>query len=191
MEETLKQSQDPSADLLKIVLFGPESTYKSKLSKELADYYDTVYVPEFSRIYATEKLRQDKPLTIDDVLPIAIGQMKSEKQQTKKANKLLFCDTNLLETKVYSELYYDGFCPKILSQAAIESTYDMYILTNIDTKWEADGIRDRPEDRQTIFGKFEQALVQYNKPYITVSGSFERRLETCIQQIDKLLNLKS
>lgn len=189
MEKQLRQ--DENSNCIKVVLYGPESTYKSRLAKQLADYYSTVYVSEFSRVYAEKKAEQHKQLTKKDVLPIAIGQMKSEKQQTKKANKLLICDTDLLETKVYSEYYYDGFCPKIVSQAAIENTYDMYILTDIDTQWEADGIRDRPKDRRSIFGKFEQALIQYNKPYIKVSGSFERRLKTCIRQIDKLLNLKT
>nr|WP_317045233.1 ATP-binding protein [Formosa algae] len=57
MEEYLRQS--PSNNL-KIVLFGPESTGKTVLAKQLAAHYNTVFVPEYSRTYALEKLKKMK-----------------------------------------------------------------------------------------------------------------------------------
>src|SRR5690554_540983 len=101
MEETLKQ-QD--SNCLKVVLFGPESTGKTILAKQLAAHYNTLWVPEFSRSYAEEKSKHNEVLTKDDVLPIAIGQMALENSLAKQVESLLICDTNLLETKVYSEI---------------------------------------------------------------------------------------
>ena len=43
MEKQLKQK--PS-NCIKVVLFGPESTGKTTLSKYLARYYNSVWVPE-------------------------------------------------------------------------------------------------------------------------------------------------
>ncbi|MFD2916696.1 AAA family ATPase [Psychroserpens luteus] len=187
MEEKLKQSTDTNPNCIKVVLFGPESTGKSTLAKELADWYDTVYVEEYSRFYAEAKAQDNLQLTKEDVLPIAIGQITTENKQLKKANKLLICDTDLLETKVYSQHYYDGFCPELVKKYAHKNTYDLYFLTYIDTVWKADGIRNQPNNRQQLFNRFEKALIDLNKPYVLVEGDFEERLKICKTQIDNLL----
>ncbi|WP_460220667.1 AAA family ATPase [Psychroserpens sp. MEBiC05023] len=184
MEKKLKQQ--PS-NCIKVVLYGPESTGKSSLVKELARYYDTAFVEEFSRGYTEAKAQENLQLTKEDVLPIAIGQMHSENEQLKKANRLLICDTDLLETKVYSQFYYDGFCPELVKKYALLNTYDLYFLTYIDTDWIADDIRDQPNARLQLFNLFEQALKDTNKPYVIVKGSFEERLNICKTQIEKLL----
>ena len=89
MEEKLKQITDTNPNCIKVVLYGPESTGKSSLAKELADWYDMVYVEEFSRFYAEAKAQSNLQLTKEDVLPIAIGQISAENKQLKLANKLL------------------------------------------------------------------------------------------------------
>jgi NadR type nicotinamide-nucleotide adenylyltransferase len=188
MEEKLKQQ---SSNCIKIVLYGPESTGKSSLANELARYYDTVFVTEFSRRYAEVKAQDNLQLTKDDVLAIAIGQIQSENEQVKKADKLLICDTDLLETTVYSKFYYNGFCPELVEKYAYENTYDLYFLTYIDLPWEADGIRDQPKHRLQMFHQFEQALIATKKPYVLVKGSFEERLHTCKSHIEKLLNIRN
>lgn len=185
MEESLKQVR---SNIIKVVLFGPESTGKSSLAIALASYYDTVYVEEFSRKYAVQKLKDGMQLTEKDVLPIAIGQMQLENEQVQQANKLLICDTDLLETLVYSKFYYNGFCPEIVEKYALKNHYDLYLLTYIDTHWEADGIRDQPNNREQMFNRFEDALKDSKKPYIVVKGSFEERFRTCKLHIDKLIN---
>ncbi|TXE15805.1 ATP-binding protein [Psychroserpens burtonensis] len=187
MEEKLKQITDANPNCIKVVLYGPESTGKSTLAKALADWYDTVYVEEYARFYAEAKAQNNLQLSKEDVLPIAIGQIAAENKQLKNANKLLICDTDLLETKVYSEHYYGGFCPELVKKYAHENTYDLYFLTYIDTVWEADGIRDQPNNREQLFNRFEQALIDSNKPYALVKGSFKERLNICKTQIENLL----
>jgi NadR type nicotinamide-nucleotide adenylyltransferase len=187
MEEKLKQITDTNRNCLKVVFYGPESTGKSSLARELAKFYDTSYVEEFSRFYAEARAQKNLKLTMEDVLPIAIGQITAENKQFEIANKVLICDTELLETKVYSEHYYNGFCPELVKKYANENTYDLYFLTYIDTIWEADGIRDQPKNRQQLFNRFEQALIVSQKPYVLVKGSFEERLSNCKIQIENLL----
>tara|TARA_B110000114_G_scaffold38957_1_gene40731 strand:- start:580 stop:774 length:195 start_codon:yes stop_codon:yes gene_type:complete len=48
MEKEL--TQDP-INIIKVVLFGPESTGKTTLSKQLARHYNTVWTPEYAREY--------------------------------------------------------------------------------------------------------------------------------------------
>ena len=52
MEKTL--NQQPST-CLKVVLFGPESTGKTTLARQLANHFDTLWVPEYMREYLQEK----------------------------------------------------------------------------------------------------------------------------------------
>ena len=121
-----KLTQDP-INIVKVVLFGPESSVKTTLSRHLARYYNTVWAPEFARDYLQKKWNNErKTCQKEDIIPIAIGQMKLENRLAKRADKLLICDTDLLETKVYSEEFYGGFVDEKLNDAANKNEYDLY-----------------------------------------------------------------
>lgn len=184
MEEKHQGKHTP---ILKIVLFGPESTGKSTLAQQLAQHYDTVFVPEYSRVYAEMLLLSGTSLTKEHVLEIAEGQLKLETELISKANKIIICDTDLLETKVYSEMYYDGYCPAQLEDFAQQKTADLYLLTLVDFPWVADNIRDKPQGREQQFYIFEEALIKYHKPYEIIKGSEMERLQTAIKYVDSLL----
>lgn len=184
MEET---HQRRNSNCIKVVLFGPESTGKSTLAQLLAEHYNTVFVPEYSRIYAEMQLLCNQSLTRDDVIEIAEGQLKLETELIPKANKIIFCDTDLLETKVYSEMYYEGFCPPQLEDFAKQSTCELYLLTYIDVPWIADNIRDKPQEREEQFNIFVAALETYKKPYKTIKGNEKERLQNAIRYVDELL----
>ncbi len=185
MEEKL--GQEPS-NLIKIVLFGPESTGKTTLSKELAVHYETVWVPEYAREYLQNKWnREQKTCEPKDLLPIAYGQMQMENTLAKKANKVLICDTDLLETKVYSEAYYLGYCDTVLEKYALKNTYDLYFLTYIDVPWVKDDLRDRPGEREKMFSYFHETLAKYDRNFVILKGDKEQRFSAAIKHIDKLL----
>ncbi len=185
MEKKLQQQPN---NIVKVVLFGPESSGKTTLSKQLARYYNTVWVPEFARDYLQEKWNNErKTCEMCDFIPIAIGQMKLENKLALKADKVLICDTDLLETKVYSEEFYDGFVDSLLEKTALENTYDLYLLTYIDTPWEKDDLRDRPEQRLEMFTAFENALIKHNRPYILLKGDKKTRLGLATAAINKII----
>jgi len=185
MEKNLKQA---NSNCLKVVLFGPESSGKTTLSRELSKYYNTLWVEEFARRYLQDKWNNEKKrCELSDIIPIAIGQIKLENEFSLKASKLIFCDTDILETKVYSETYFNGFCDPILDKFALENKYDLYILTDIDIPWIKDDLRDKPNNRKTMFLAFKEALIKYNRPYILVSGDLKTRIKIAILEIDKLL----
>ena len=188
MEEKFKQ--EPS-DIIKVVLFGPESTGKTTLSEQLARHYNTVWVREYAREYLQDKWNNErKTCEPHDLLPIAAGQMRLENTLSKKATDILICDTDLLETKVYSEEFYGGFVDEKLNKASKENQYDLYLLTYIDTPWEEDDLRDRPEQRLEMFNAFEQALINNQRPYILLKGDKETRLKNAVNAIDKIISKK-
>ena len=185
MEEKL--GQEPS-NLIKIVLFGPESTGKTTLAQELAEHYQTEWVPEYAREYLQDKWnREQKTCEPKDLIPIAYGQMRLENELSKKANTVLICDTDLLETKVYSEAYYVGTCDPLLEKYALQNTYDLYLLTYIDIPWEKDDLRDKPDERERMFAYFKETLEKYDRNFVILKGDRKSRRSTAIKHIDKLL----
>nr|WP_314896164.1 DUF4301 family protein [uncultured Flavobacterium sp.] len=191
MEENLRQfPKNGTTEIIKIALFGPESTGKTTLAKQLAEYYKTEWVPEFARDYLQEKWDENQLICdVDDMLPIAYGQTQLENKSVLIANKYLFCDTNLMVTKVFSEMYYN-YCDPLLDQAALEHEYDLFFLTDIDVPWEKDDLRDSPEKRESMFAVFKQSLIDNKKPFITLSGDKNLRLNKAISIIDDLTEAK-
>jgi NadR type nicotinamide-nucleotide adenylyltransferase len=188
MEKALEQQ--PS-NCIKVVLFGPESTGKTTLSKALADHFDTLWVAEYAREYLQNKWDlEQKTCEPSDLLPIAVGQMQLENTTAAKTNELLFCDTNLLETKVYSEVYYDGYCDPTINHFAKKNYYNLYFLCDIDVPWVADDLRDKPNERKKMFLTFERALQKQGLSYELLSGSKTERLKNAVNHINQLLTPK-
>ncbi|MHA7056616.1 AAA family ATPase [Aquimarina sp. M1] len=186
MEEKLRQNV---SDCIKVVLFGPESTGKTTLSKQLAQYYKASWVPEYMREYLQKKWDATKEVcAYEDLIPIAEGQMKLEKEITNSADSMVFCDTNLLEIKVYSEAYYDGSVPEAIRKFSLENTYDLYLLTYIDTPWIPDDLRDKPDQREEMFLRFKESLEKNNCNYYILKGDVTFRFEKAKEIIDQLIN---
>ena len=185
MEEKFKQRP---CDCLKIVIFGPESTGKTTLSGDLAKYYGEPVVPEYMREYLQQVWDAEKRICEPrDLLPIAEGQMRLENELSEECDQLLISDTNLLELKVYSEAYYDGYCDPRLLKPALNNTYDCFFLTYIDVPWIPDDLRDKPHDREGMFQRFENELKKQQLPYQILKGNREERLEAAVKTINQLL----
>lgn len=174
MEENLRQK---NTNILRITTYGPESTGKTTLARQLAEHFNTVWIPEFARDFLENiKIKEDRDCEERDLLPIVIGQTALENEALQKSTDFLFCDTNALVTKVYSDIYYNH-CSEEIEEAARLHHYDLYFLTDKDVPWEDDGLRDSQEYRDSSFDVFKQNLIDYNKPFIQISGSKIERLE--------------
>jgi len=174
-------------DGLKIVLYGPESTGKSTLASQLSDHYKEPKVAEFARDFLQEKFDDNgHTCNYEDIMPIAIGQRLVENAASQRATKILFCDTDILETYVYSMAYF-AKAPQQLVTALKESSYEHYLLLDVDTPWTPDNLRDKPNERKQMFDRFEEALNDFGSSYTKISGLGEQRLENAIAAIDQLL----
>ncbi len=188
MEENFKQKP---TEIIKIALVGPESTGKTTLASQLAATFNTTWIPEFARDYLQEKWDSKQEIcSQDDLIPIAIGQINLENESLSSANKLLFCDTNVLVTKVFSDIYY-GTCHPIIERSAQKHDYDLIFLTDVDVPWQPDDLRDKPTERETTLAVFEKALNDYKKPYIKISGNQEKRIIEATKIINDLLKAKN
>lgn len=183
-----KIPQQKAFNGLKIVLYGPESTGKSTLAKQLAAYFDTVKVDEFARDYLQEKYDVTGEIcAYEDLIPIATGQRITENDAVSRANNYLFCDTDALETYIYANAYFNK-APLELEEAARKSNYDLYLLLDIDVAWTPDDLRDMPENRNEMFQLFENGLLEFEKSYVIINGTGEKRFENALKAIKTLIN---
>ena len=183
-----KLIQQQHSSLFRVVVFGPESTGKTTLCKDLAAHYKTLWVSEFARDYLQEKWDTTQEIcTLEDLPTIAQGQMNLENEALKNASKVLFCDTNILVTQIWSETHFDGYCdPKIIA-AVNQVHYDLYLLTEVDIPWEADDLRDRPNDREGMFEYFKVKLEEQNVAYEYIKGDRENRIKQATTAIDSII----
>jgi NadR type nicotinamide-nucleotide adenylyltransferase len=165
----------------KIAVTGPESTGKSKLTEQLAKHYDTVYVPEFSREYLSVI---NRPYDENDILEIAKGQIESEGRLEYLAKNFLFCDTESIVNKIWSEHYYKR-CHQWILDKIDEDRYDLYLLCNIDIPWEEDPLREHPGKREHFFNLYYDELKSRQFDFHVVNGLGEERLKNAIEIIDQ------
>ena len=186
MEESIQQQ---ASDCLRVVIYCPESTGKTTLTKALAEYYETAWAPEFAREYLQKKWdTTGEVCTKEDLIQIVKGQIVEENKALSDANRILFCDTNVLVTQVWSETHFEGYCdPKILNWAN-RFHYDHYFLTHIDVPWQADDLRDRPNDREIMFNSFKKLLTAKKLPFTVLKGSHTVRMEAAKKIVNKLID---
>ncbi len=171
--------------LKKIAITGPESTGKSDLAKALARHYYAQWVPEYAREYIDNL---NRPYRYEDIEQIAKGQLEIEKRKAATATNLLFCDTEFLVTKIWSE-YVFGQCSQWILDQVKWHTYDLYLLMDIDLPWQYDPQREHPHKREELFGIYKQELVNNGFDFRIVSGYGTKRVSNAIQYVDDLINI--
>lgn len=171
--------------LRKVAITGPESTGKSKLCRDLAQHYGGLCVPEHARAYIDSLLR---PYTKDDISKIARGQLILEKKIGEQAHKMeekpfVFCDTDLIVTKIWSLHKYGDCDPWILEQIQ-QNHYDLHLLCDVDLPWEPDPQREHPDLRAYFFDWYRRELEEYHFPYHVIRGDGVHRLKNAVTMIE-------
>jgi HTH-type transcriptional repressor of NAD biosynthesis genes len=155
----------------KICIYGPESTGKSTLAIALAKRFNTTFVPEVAREFLITN-----DFTVEDIVAIGIAHEVRLKQQALHANKVLFCDTDVITTQIYSK-YYLNVVPEILYTLENRTVYNHYFLLDIDVPWVEDGLRDLGHKREEMFSIFKQELDRRSMMYTLLRGSHSERMQ--------------
>lgn len=167
--------------LRKIAITGPESTGKSVLAANLAKFYGTHWVPEYAREYLELNGPEYKE---EDILFIAKGQLERETLALSHTSGFLFCDTEFLVTKIWSEVKFKRCHPWIREQVE-NHQYDLYLLCDIDLPWESDPLREHPEMRNELFDLYYNELRYRSFPFFVVNGFGDNRLKNAIEIIEE------
>ncbi len=184
----------------KIVVLGPESTGKSTLCQKLAEYYNTLWVPEYAREYLE---KNGTEYTYDDLLSIAKGQIDLEEgiryqvsgicKQLRSPNLIadtsklipIFIDTDMYVMKVWCEFVFNKCHNWILNRIA-ERKYDLYLLCDVDLPWVEDTLREYPDKktREKLYHFYKDLMVNQSVPWCNIAGNYQERFEEAVAFID-------
>jgi NadR type nicotinamide-nucleotide adenylyltransferase len=167
--------------IYRIAITGPESTGKSILAEELANHFETIWVPEYAREYLSHL---NRPYNFDDILIIAKTQFRRMEQKVNKANGFIFYDTELMVTKIWCDFKY-GQCHPWINQKLIRQNIDLYLLADIDLPWQPDPLREHPEKRTILFDLYKNELESRKLPFEIISGVGQQRTENAIAMIKR------
>ncbi len=167
--------------ILRIALIGPESSGKTTLAEQLANHFQTIWIPEFARDYVAEL---NRPYTYEAVLFCIQQQQLLEDEGLKKANRLLFADTELILHKIWLWDVFKKYPPE-LDIEINKHQYDLYLLTSPDLPFVHDPVRENPHRRGYFFNLYEQELIKRGFNYSVLNDSGSARLKNAIEVIEK------
>lgn len=175
----------------KILLIGGESTGKSTLTINLANYYNTNYLEEVGR-EISGRSGTDMLMISDDFTDILLQHKTRELELLKHSNKFLFEDTDCLITLFYLQFLEGTDKEKniaLASAIAHLNSYDLILFLETDVEFVQDG--DRSEviaaDRQKYSKQIKEFYSQHGFSFVTISGNYQERFEESISLINKLL----
>jgi len=119
---------------------------------------------------------------------IVRGQIASEEALARQANRVLFCDTDPLTTRIWSDWLF-GDCRNWARQEAGCRRYHLTLLMDVDVEWVDDRQRflGREEERQAFSDRCRAALEVHGRPYVIVRASWNERLSRACTAVRTVL----
>ena len=175
----------------KVLIIGLESSGKSVMTVNLANYFCTNYIEEAGRDLS-EKSGTDTMMLSEDFTEILLTQKMNEIKALEKSNRVLFCDTDCLVTQFYLK-FLEGDEENIMLSDAIDAInkYDLILFLAPDVEWVQDGdrseeIRDnRPEYCEMMAGIYKS----HNKYFEYIEGDYITKFNKCVELVNNLLGI--
>ena len=175
-------------DLRKVIcVYGPESTGKSTLTKQLADYYNMPYVEEYAKRIIDSK---HGDICFEDMETIVKGHHRAIEEALRQNTPLLFVDTDAIISKLWSNELFGRESP-VIEEYIARQQFDHYLLLDVDLPWVSDVHRYRPNEREAFFRMCEEQLVKRKKNYTIIRGLNGLRFENAKKSIENLLSSSS
>ncbi len=168
----------------KIAIIGPESTGKTTLARQLAEHFDSLWVPEYSRLLLEFR---KTPCIEADVEIILIGQYALQKTFECFSKSHLICDTEPRLSKVWALFLYGRFNSK-LDDFINASYFDHYAITKPDIPWEPDPLRSLPTGGVDFFIACISQFSSTPTPVSEIEGKEQARLNNAIDALEHLWN---
>jgi HTH-type transcriptional regulator, transcriptional repressor of NAD biosynthesis genes len=166
----------------RVSVFGPESTGKSTLARRLAAHFGTHWVPEYARAHLEAHGGKIEAADID---VIARGQLACEDALALDAERVLFCDTDVLLTQVWSETLF-GSTPAWVSEAARTRRYHLTLLCDVDVPFVTDSVRYLPNARREFHDLCVAKLVERDRSFVRIYGDWDARFSTAVEAVNAL-----
>jgi len=172
----------------RIVIFGPESTGKTRLAQRLAAHFGEPVADEFVREFWDIK---EGKLEAGDLGTIALGQMANEDGAAERAQGVYFCDTDLLTCVLWDDLLFPGKCPAwVRAEAEVRvAQTDLFLFCDTDAPWVPDPQRCFPDEagRAMCRRVWAEALAQRGRPFTLVTGGWAGREAIAVAAVARML----
>ncbi len=182
-----------SAGVLRVVLYGAESTGKSTLAERLAARVGAPWSAEFVREYW---YAHGGVVTADSLETIARGQAEAEDLARARAGasgaRVVFHDTDLLTCTLWDDLLFPGACPEWVRVEAAKRARatDLFLFCDTDLPWAPDPQRCFPDEagramcRRVFLEKLEATGARWTRVY----GAEAERESRAVSAVELLLN---
>lgn len=172
--------------LKNIAIVGPESCGKTTLCEQLATHFHTRHVPEYAREYLTSKTGEIVPRDLE-----CIGRCQKALRHSlvEDARGILFHDTELFTTELWSQMFFDG-CSEWIKMEARQQQFDLYLLLTPDITFVPDNVRYFPEKRRKFFSDMEDILSKNGCRFEIISGSGDERKNLALKVVNSFLEKK-
>ena len=175
-------------EVIRIAIFGTESTGKTSLTERLALHFAAPWSREFAREFWDTHAGR---ITAQDLDAIGRGQMANEERAAAAADRVVFCDTELITCTLWNDLLFPGACPAWVRQQAEERArrFALYLLCDADVEFVADPQRCFPDAsaRKEANLNWRHALVARGLTFVEIRGGWPERERTAITAVEKVL----
>ena len=159
-----------------VVCTGPESSGKTTLAQALAAHLKVPLVREQARDYLST------PRYVPtDILNIAARQVAAERDARVQAS-LACADTDLQVLYIWWQERF-GPAPSALARAYATQSPRLYLLCRPDLPWQADPLRENPNDRDRLFELYRRDLSARELNFAIVEGQGQARVEQALGSV--------
>ena len=175
--------------LLRVTVFGPESTGKTTLARHLSRRFDGLYMPEFGRVYTHALGIEEAAWQPQQLSEIASQHaMLREEIEARGGTRLMVEDTDVVKTAIWSDLLCGTRDPGFDWDGA--ALPDLYLLLTPETPFVQDVIRmhARQARREAFYDRCIAELGRRGARFAVVSGAdFDQRTRAAEALVAELL----
>lgn len=178
----------------KVLIIGGESSGKSTLTINLANYFNTVYLEEVGRELSMLS-GTDRYMLSDDFTRILLEHKAKELRLLEQSNKVFFEDTDCLITRFYMGFLKDEEIDKngqLADAIAAINSYDLILFLEPDVDWIQDGDRSEiiASDRKKYSDMIKKYYSKHGFIFKVISGDYNSRFDQAVKYVKELLEIK-
>ena len=134
--------------------------------------------------------RRGGVIEASDLATIARGQLANEETAAMRANRVMFCDTNLLMNVRWADDLFPGQCPDWVRDAADIRRYDLYLYCEPDLPWADDPQRSFREESawRASAERVRNMLVERNLAHESIKGVGKERIRIAVSAVNQILS---
>jgi len=171
---------------VKVVILGTESTGKTTLTEQLANYYNCSMVAEIGR----DLIPDSTDFSFDDLLFVANEHAKKINETVLRDSPLVIVDTDIHITKSYAKFAFGLEMP--VSEYIIDANKaNLYLYLNNDVPYYQDGTRLNKTERDLLDQSHREVLAQHQIKFVEITGNWQKRFEHAVSEISKLITTQS